>query len=240
VTPSHALRIPLAAVAVLTIAAIVVPSAAADISGPCTASIAGQNVKGRGTGALSDAITVEKNAVVPVTMGAGSQISHLKIQIEFAGMRWTVRDKPSHGTSWASDVKVKNYAKYGVGLYKVIGSSSGGVSCSGSALVKVKGNPLSTIAGIVGLVAALAGIAGVAGALGLAAHAGAMGFGRSLLGLLGGLIGGLGLGVLLQQYALVYPTPAATAVFLGGGALAGVGLTLLGKILGSGAAAAAA
>jgi hypothetical protein len=116
VTLSHALRIPLAAVAVLTIAAIVVPSAAADISGPCAATIDGQNVKGRGTGALSDAITVEKNAVVPVTMSAKSQISHLKIQIEFAGMRWTVRNKPSHGTSWASDVKVENYAKYGVGL----------------------------------------------------------------------------------------------------------------------------
>ena len=73
-TLSHALRIPLAAVAVLTIAAIVVPSAAADISGPCSATINGQNVKGRPTGALSDAITVEKNAVVPVTMSAASQI----------------------------------------------------------------------------------------------------------------------------------------------------------------------
>lgn len=239
-TLSHALRIPFAAIAMLTIAAVVVPSAAAEISGPCNATINGQSVKDQGTGALDDAITVEKDAVVPVAMSAGSEISHLKIQIEFAGFSWTVRDKASHGKSWASDVKVKNYAKYGVGLYKVVGSSSGGVSCSGSALVKVKGNPLSTLAGIVGLVAALGGIAGVAGALGLAVHTGAMGFGKSLLGLLAGLIGGLGLGVLLQQYALVYPTAGATAVFLGGGALAGVGLTFLGKILGSGAAAAAA
>jgi hypothetical protein len=166
---------------VLATAAILAPSAAADISGSCTASINGQNVKGRGTGAFSDAITVEKDAVVPVAMSAGSEISHLKIQIEFAGMRWTVRDKPSHGTSWSNDVKVKNYAKYGVGLYKVIGSSSGGVSCSGSALVKVKGNPLSTVAGIVGLVSALAGLAGVAGALGLALHAG-VGVGLTFLG----------------------------------------------------------
>jgi hypothetical protein len=28
-------------------------------------------------------------------MSAGSQISHLKIEIESAGMRWTVRDKAS-------------------------------------------------------------------------------------------------------------------------------------------------
>jgi hypothetical protein len=239
VTLSRALRIPLAAVALVAIAAVVAPSAAAEISGPCTATINGQNVKDQGVGALDKAITVENGAIVPVTMSAGSEISHLKIQIEFAGMRWTVRDKASHGKSWSSDVKVKNYAKYGVGLYKVIGSSSGGVSCSGSALVKVKGNPLTTIAGIVGLIAALGGIAGVGGALLLASHAGAMGVGKSLLGLLSGLVGGLGLAVLLQQFALVYPTPAATTVCLGGGSLVGIGLTLLGKILGSGAAAAA-
>jgi hypothetical protein len=227
-------------IAAVAAAAITTPSAVANISGSCSASIANQNVKGRGTGAFSGAIAVKKNSIVPVSMSAAAQISHLKIQIEFAGMRWTVRDKPSHGMSWASSVEVKKYAKYGVGLYKVIGSSSGGVSCSGSALVRVKGNPLSTVAGIVGLVAALAGLAGVAGALGLAVHAGALGFGRSLLGLVAGLIGGLGLGVLLQQFALVYPTAGAAAVCVGGGALAGVGLTLLGKILGSGAAAAAA
>ena len=145
---SHALRIPLAAVAMLTIAAIVVPSAAAEISGPCNATINGQNVKNQGTGAFADPITVANDAIVPVTMSAASQISHLKIQVQFAGFSWTVRDKASHGDSWSSDVKVKNYAKWGVGLYKVVGSS-GGVSCSGSALVKVKGNPLTTVAGIV-------------------------------------------------------------------------------------------
>lgn len=236
---SHALRIPLAALAMLTVAAIVVPSAAAEISGPCEATINGQDVKSQGVGALDDAITVENDAVVPVTMSASSEISHLKIQIEFAGISWTVRDKESNGTSWSSDVKVKNYAKYGVGLYKVVGSSSGGVSCSGSALVKVKGNPLTTVAGIVGLIAALGGIAGVGGALALSAKAGSLAFGRSLLGLFGGLLGGLGLAVLLQQFGLVYPTAGASAAFLGGGGLVGVGMSVLGKILGSGAAAAA-
>lgn len=236
---SHARRISLAVVAMSAIAAIVASSAAADISGKCTASIAGQNVQGRGTGAFSDAITVEKDAVVPVTMSAASQISHLKIQIEFAGMRWTVRDKPSHGTSWASSVEVKKYAKYGVGLYKVIGSSSGGTSCSGAALVRVKGNPLSTPAGIAGLIAALIGLGGIAGTTALAMHSGAMGVGKSLLGLIAGLLGGLGLGVLLQQYAVVYPTLGAAIAFVGGGAVVGVALTFLGKILGSGAAAAA-
>ena len=229
---SHALRIPLAAVAMLTIAAIVVPSAAAEISGPCNATINGQNVKNQGTGAFADPITVENHAIVPVTMSAASQISQLKIQIQFAGMSWTVRDKASHGKSWSSDVKVKNYAKWGVGLYKVVGSS-GGVSCSGSALVKVKGNPLTTVAGIVGLVAALMGLGGIGAAVAMTMRAGAMSFGRSLGGAVFGLIAGLGLAVLAQEYSLMYPTLGAAISSVGLGALSGIGLVFIGKLVGS-------
>jgi hypothetical protein len=233
VTPSHALRIPLAAIAVLAIAAIVVPSAAAEISGPCNATINGQNVKGRPTEALSNAIVVANDAVVPVTMSAGSQISHLKIQIEFAGMRWTVRDKASHGKSWASNVDVGKYAKYGVGLYKVIGSSSGGASCSGTALVKVKGNPLTTVAGIVGLIATLMGLGGIGGAVAMTMRAGAIGVGRSIGGLLAGLIAGLGLAVLMQEYGLVYPTPMAAIATVGFAGVFGLGLAVIGKFVGA-------
>ena len=231
-TLSHALRIPLAAIAVLTIAAIVIPSAAAEISGPCNATINGQNVKNQGTGAFADPITVQNDAIVPVAMSASSQISHLKIQIQFAGFSWTVRDKASHGNSWSSDVKVKNYAKWGVGLYKVVGSS-GGVSCSGSALVKVKGNPLTTVAGIVGLVAALMGLGGIGAAVAMTMRAGALSFGRSLGGAVFGLIAGLGLAVLAQEYSLMYPTLGAAVSSVGLVALFGIGLVFIGKLVGS-------
>ncbi len=231
-TRSHAFRISFAVAAVLATAAIAAPSALADISGPCSASIAGQNVKGRGTGAFSNAITVANDAVVPVTMSANGQISQLKIQIEFAGTRWTVRDKPSHGTSWSSDVKVKDYAKYGVGLYKVIGSSSGGVSCSGSALVKVKGDPLSTVAGIVGLVAALAGLGGIGAAVAMTMRAGTLGFGKTVFGAVFGLIAGLGLAVLAQEYAVMFPTLGAAIATVGLGGLFGIGLVVITKVVG--------
>jgi hypothetical protein len=75
-----------------------------------------------------------------------------------------VRDEPTSGTSWENTVPVDDYAKYGVGLYKVIGQSMGPAgTCSGSALVQVAGNPLKTVAG-----AAAAGITAL-GAVGLAA-----------------------------------------------------------------------
>lgn len=234
-TLSHALRIPLAALALLTVAAIVVPSAAAEISGPCEATINGQSVKDQGTGAFADPITVENDAIVPVAMSAGSQISHLKIQIQFAGMSWTVRDKASHGDSWSSDVKVKNYAKWGVGLYKVVGSSSGGVSCSGSALVKVKGNPLTTVAGIVGLIATALGLGGIAAAVITTMKAGSIGIGKSIVGLLAGLIAGLGLAVLMQEYSVMYPTPAAAIASVGLGGVFGLGLAVIGKFIGGAA-----
>jgi hypothetical protein len=216
----------------LAIAAIVVPSATAEISGPCNATINGQNVKNQGTGAFASPITVQNDAVVPVAMSAGGQISQLKIQIQFAGMSWTVRDKASHGTSWSSDVKVKNYAKWGVGLYKVVGSS-GGVSCSGSALVKVKGNPLTTVAGIVGLVAALMGLGGIGAAVAMTMRAGALSFGRSLGGAIFGIIAGLGLAVLAQEYSIMYPTLGAAIGSVGLGGLFGIGLVFIGKLVGS-------
>jgi len=151
-----------AALAALTIAA---PSAYASISGPCEASINGESVGGLSTGATSKAIEVEKDSQIPVTMSAASEIDHLKIQLEFAGIRWTAHDEATSGTSWAKTVDVATYAKYGVGVYKVIGTSSGAsVNCTGEALVKVNGNPLTTAVGAGAAAVTIAGVAGVAAA----------------------------------------------------------------------------
>jgi hypothetical protein len=137
------------------------------------------------------------------------------------------------GRALAYSVDLSRYTKYGVGLYKLV-VSSGGASCSGSALVRVKGNPLNSVAGIAGLIVALAGLLGVLGAAGLAAHSGRLGIGKLLLGLLAGLLGGLGAAVLLQQYGLVYPTRNAAIGFLAGGAVASIVLSAIGRLLGSG------
>jgi hypothetical protein len=96
-------------------------------------------------------------------MSAAKPIEQLTVSIEFAGRSWTVHDRPTTGTSWTSLIDVSDYADYGVGLYKVVGSSSGsGLSCSGAALVDVQGNPLSTVAGLAGLGMAILGGLGLA------------------------------------------------------------------------------
>lgn len=204
------------------------PSALATIEGPCQASIAGVNVRDRGTSARSDAIGVRENGRVRVTMRAAKPIDELKVDLEFAGIRWNVYDESASGTSWSKVIVVADYADYGVGLYKVIGESSGaGLSCSGAALVDVQGSPLSTVAGLVGLGLTLVGGLGVA----LLAFGASGSVGRRALGALLGALLGAGLGVLLQEYGLAYPTQSMAIAYLAGGAVMGALLTGLRRVL---------
>ena len=140
--------------------------AAATVGGPCTVRIAGQDIGPREVGATSDPIVVSRDRPVSITMRSEQRLERLKVEIEFAGLRWTVHGRPSTGTSWASEIPVDDWADYGQGLFKVIGSSEGaGFTCEGAALIEVTGDrpldPLATIAGLAGLTLALIGSFGV-------------------------------------------------------------------------------
>ena len=216
------LVVALAAAAGLTVA----PSALATIDGPCQASIAGENVAALETDARSEPIKVRENARVPVRMTSARPITHLTVELEFAGLGIPVHDEPTEGTSWAKVVDVAEYSDYGVGLYKIVGKSTGqGFSCTGAALIEVEGEPLKTPAGIGGLVAAVVGAIGV---LRLAFRRRASGA-APLVGAFFGLLLGAGVGVLLQQFALVYPTLIVALIALGGGALLGIVSGLAGR-----------
>lgn len=229
----HALQ---ASAAAAFVAAALAAPAGAEISGPCAASINGENVATRSTGANSSAIVVSRHSQVPVSMSAGKPITHLKVQISFAGIPWTVHDEPTTGRSWSKTVNVDKYAKYGVGLYRVSGSSSGpGLDCSGAALVKVKGNPIATVAGGTALALGLLSVAGLV-LIGLKGGGGAL---PMVGGLVLGLIGGLAAAVLLQQFSVLYPTRTVAIVFLAGGAVIGLVVGGLGHVRAKPASAAA-
>ena len=138
-----------------------VQSAHAEVSGPCVASIAGVDVAGVDSGNRDDDIHVDEHAQVVV--GAVSPVgfeSH-KIQLEFAGRRWTVSEEDDNGSnSWTGTVNVDDYAS--VGLYKVVGVStlSDGTTCTGAAMVDVGGNPLTTLVGAGAAVLAAVGTVG--------------------------------------------------------------------------------
>ena len=206
-------------------AALAVPQAArAEIDGPCQATIAGQNVATSDTTATGEPIKVREKARVPVTMSATRPITELAVEIEFAGIGWTVHDEPTEGRSWARTVNVGDYSKYGVGLYKVVGSSDGqAFSCTGAALIEVEGSPLTTIAGLVGLALA------VFGGLGILWVAFRGPGGAPVVGAILGVLLGAGVGVLLQQFAILYPSLILALIALGGGALLGILSGLFGR-----------
>jgi len=218
----------LAALTAVGLAALglAVATAGADISGPCSASLAGTNVAGHSTGATGKPIVVGHDSSVPIVMSASGQLTHVKIQLEFAGISWVVKDKAVKTPVYSDTIPVKDYATYGVGLYKVSGVGSGpGLSCSGSALVRVKGNPLLSVAGIGGLAATLLGAAGVV-AGGIGARGGIRPF-RVVRSTLAGLIAALGVLVLLQEAAILYPTMMVAIV----GLVLGLGIGAIGAVV---------
>jgi len=230
------------------------PPAGADISWPCEATIAGVSVKGMDTGPTATPVKLKEHSTVAVAMSAASEISHLAIQLHYGPFSWTVHDEPSEGTSWSKTLDVDDYSKWGVGLYRATGQSTGsGLACTGEALVEIEGSPLSTPAGIAGVAGAVVGAAGLVGS---AAVAGAEGRRRrseaerraaarraegaepvggpperfrfaprvSILGLVGGLLVGAGGGLTLQQFAVLYPTTGVMIAELAVGV--GTGLVL--------------
>ena len=219
-------------------AGVLAAGAGAAIDGPCTASIAGTTVKGLGATSASDAIRVKNDAQIPVTMASSKSIDQLKVTIALAGQGYDAKNGPANGTSWTRTVNVNDYAKWGVGLYQVTGSSTGpGLSCSGIALVRVEGNPLSTPAGWAGVAASVLGVVGLVGVALSALHGGGL-LSKSLLGLLSGVVAAIGVTTLLQQYSVLYPTETIALLALAIGAIVGIGLPLVMHAVGAHAGAA--
>lgn len=205
------------------------PPAAATVRGPCTAELAGRDMGPMFTGAFDDPLTVDRNSLVSVTMESERPLTRLLVELEFAGVRWTVHDRRVTGTRWASEVPVEDYGVYGMGIWKVVTKSEGaGFTCEATALIEVVDDheldPLATIAGLTGLGLALTGF------LGSLAVAGRIGRSRAapFSGALFGVILGAGVTVLLQQFAVVYPTLGLTAAVVALGAAFGLAFSVFG------------
>lgn len=220
-------RLAIALVALLALAAA--PQASASLVGPCTAEIAGQDAAPLMTGPLEDPLTVDRDGLVSVTMSSERPLTRLHVELEFAGIRWTVHDRATDGTRWASEVPVDDYGVYGMGLWKVVASTQGaGFSCEATALISVEDDhpldPLATISGLGGLGLALTGL------LGMLAVAARIGKSRAapFSGLLLGALLGAGVGVLLQQFSVVYPTAGVAGGLVATGAALGLAFSIFG------------
>lgn len=149
-----------ALVAGLALAAPPAPSVHAEIEGDCNAAIGGTSLRDTDSGDPDTAIDVEEGESVTVSMASSAGFASHKVLLEFAGIRIATDEDTDDGDlEWTETVNVDDYATYGVGLYKVIGEATlvDGSTCTGAALVNVKGSPLGAVAGIAALVAMVLG-----------------------------------------------------------------------------------
>lgn len=133
----------------------------AEVRGGCQATLNGVDIGPLSASAPDDAVAVKRDESVTVSVTAPAAVETYSIQLELAGIGWTVAEGTGSGASWSRTIDVDRYARYGAGLYKVSGRSTGGSPCVGAALVRVDGNPLTTVAGAAAAVATVLGLAGM-------------------------------------------------------------------------------
>lgn len=120
-------------------------------------------------------------------------------------------------TGSAGPYKISDYDPY-TRVLSVAGTST---SCDGSVLIIVDDvAPLATLAGVLGMIATLLGIAGLVASLFLPATGSSR-----FLAMVVGLLGGLGVGALLQQAAILDPGNLAGLLLPAGGAVVGLFVT---------------
>lgn len=144
----------------LALAAVALPGAAQ--TGGCTATIDGIDV--RTAHSPKSAIRVDADASVVVSGQAPGPITGYEVDLVFGPFSFRGADGTvaSGETGYTTTVDVADYARYGVGLYRVEGRTTGTV-CEEWTYVEITGrNPLATVAGGVGAAATAAGLAGLA------------------------------------------------------------------------------
>ncbi|HSL59348.1 MAG TPA: hypothetical protein VK866_15985 [Acidimicrobiales bacterium] len=170
-------RLLIGTVGILT--AVVAVTLPATAQSGCTATIDGIDV----TTAHSpkSAIRVDADATIAVAGQAPGPITGYQVDMVFGPFSFTAADGTVTGgdTGYSTTVDVGDYARFGVGLYRVEGRTTGTV-CDEWTYVEVVGrSPLSTLAGAIGAGAAIAGLTGMATAATGAAKAGRAAAGAS-------------------------------------------------------------
>ena len=152
------------AITIVGLTALTAHAARAEIDTGCTAQVNEIPIAGLDPDSPDDAIPVQHDQDVAVSFLGTADLLSYKLQIEFAGFRWTARDFDDPDPDWGDSVPVADYAKHGVGLYKLVletENRDGSPGCGGAVLVDVEADPLSTTAGIVGVVVTAVGAVGL-------------------------------------------------------------------------------
>ena len=204
----------------MVIALLLVPATTqAALNGGCaataTASKSGSiNLATASTWHVRDADVITGGAAAPTAQTT----AQLKVALFGIGLP-LVNNQGNNATGSVGPYVIADYDRY-TRVLSVVGSSN---TCSGSVLIIVDDvAPLSTWAGIIGVIAAVLGILGLLATMVQSPNGAAR-----IAGFVIGLVAGLGIGLLLQQTAILDPAnfmglllPLGGAVF--GFVLAGI------------------
>ena len=143
----------------------------------CHATINGFDVAALDSEDTSKAVEVSKSSSVNVSMTSEQTMTSYTVDLAFGFRGWQVADGDSSQNSWSNVVKVNDYARFGIGLYRVVATSYGpSGNCTMAALVRVTGNPVpDTVAGDAGAALGALGVGGLAGGIGKALGGGSDG-----------------------------------------------------------------
>jgi hypothetical protein len=167
--------------------------AVAQVDGNCIVTLNGTDVRAAAT--FAHAIEVPSDGSIEVSGRSAQETSSVRIDLSFPLVHATVLDErfTQPVAAWTGVVHVRDWARYGVGLYRVVTTTDG---CTASAWIDVTGrSPLTTVAGLAGMGLFLIGL--VALIVGFV-RGGRRRTGQSLA-ILGGISFGIGALMLNQQ-----------------------------------------
>lgn len=210
-------------VALAGLGALAVP-AGAQVSGGCVVTVNGENVNRAHS--PSTAFEFDEGDTIEVVGTSTAPVESYDITAKYGLFSYPAKSGEPTGDdlTWSGSVQVDDYTRFGVGLYRFDGSSTGAAPCSGWAYIRINGPfPLTTVAGAAAGIMTVAGVAGMASAA-RPAKGGRAGRGHRWRGSIFGLLAGAGAAVLLQQFGVVPMTPAVMVGVPLGTTLVGLGL----------------
>jgi hypothetical protein len=142
--------------------------ASAEVNGRCVVTVNGQDIGPLSSSSTGDAIKVHKDDTLTIVMTSSAGFASHSIDLELAGFSINLQDKPDDGDqSWIGSTNVHDYARFGVGLYKVVGEGhlEDGSVCTGGVLIEVQGSGLTSLAGLIATAVLIFGLLVLGGTL---------------------------------------------------------------------------
>ena len=200
----------LALIALLALPAATQAAIGGGCTGTATASKSGSiDLATTSTWHVRDADVINGHAAAP----AGQTSAQLKVLLFGIGLP-LVDNQGNSATGSVGPYRIADYDRY-TRVLSVVGTSN---TCNGSVLIVVDDvAPMSTWAGIIGLIAAVLGIIGLLATMVQVPNGSAR-----IVGMVVGLVAGLGVGLVLQQAAILDPGNFLGLLLPIGGAIFGL------------------